>query len=228
MSRIPVWLNAPSRTLWVRFLAASLRRFFDLLYTRLAWTYDLVAWTSSMGQWRSWQQVALEGLPEGRVLELGHGPGHLLLDLGRVRPSVFGIDPSRQMSRLAARRLRRREEPGLLARASAGALPFRPAAFGAVVSTFPSEYILDPQTAREAHRVLRSGGCLVIVPTAEITGTAIYDRFARWLYAVTRQSGDVTDAWLEPLRRAGFTVETDRVQLARARVWRIRARRPGN
>ncbi|MGH2606725.1 MAG: hypothetical protein ACRDG5_09050, partial [Anaerolineales bacterium] len=58
------------------------------------------------------------------------------------------------------------------------------------------------------------------------TGTAIYDRFARWLYAITRQSGDVTDAWLDPLRRAGLTVETDRVQLARARVWRIRARRP--
>lgn len=212
--------------MWVRFLAASLRRFFDLLYTRLAWTYDLVAWTSSMGQWRSWQQVALEGLPEGRVLELGHGPGHLLFDLGRLRPSVFGIDTSRQMSRLAARRLRPQEGAAGLARASAGALPFPAAAFDAIVSTFPSEYILDPRTAHEAHRVLRSGGCLVILPTAEITGTAMYDRFARWLYAVTRQSGDVTDAWLEPLRRAGLTVETDRVQLARACVWRIRARRP--
>ncbi len=204
----------------------GLRAFFDLLYTRLAWIYDLVAWTSSMGQWRTWQQVALADLPEGRVLELGHGPGHLLLDLGSLRPSVFGVDSSRQMNRQAARRLRRKGMPARLARASAAALPFPAEAFGAVVSTFPSEYILDPRAASEARRVLGPGGCLVIIPTAEITGTAIYDRFARWLYAVTRQSGDVTDAGLEPLRQAGFTAEADRVQLARARVWRIRARRP--
>lgn len=226
MSRLPVWLSPSRRSLWSRVLAAGLGTFFHLLYTRLAWTYDLVAWTSSMGQWRAWQQVGLRDLPEGRVLELGHGPGHLLVDLLSLRPSVFGVDPSRQMSRLAARRLRRRRKPARLARASAGALPFPATAFGAVLASFPNEYILDPRTAHEARRVLLPGGCLVIIPSAEITGTAIYDRFARWLYAVTRQSGDVTDAWLEPLRRAGFDVEAEQVQLARACVWRVLARRP--
>lgn len=207
--------------MWLRFLAFSLRVFFDLLYTRMAWAYDLVAWTSSMGQWRSWQQVALDGLPPGRVLELGHGPGYVLLDLGLLGSTAYGVDTSPQMSRLAARRLRRQGRPARLARASAAALPFLGASFDAVVSTFPSEYILNERTAREARRVLRPGGCLVIVPSAEITGSGPQDRFVRWLYSVTRQAEGVTEAWLEPLRRAGFTVEAEQVRLDRADVWKV-------
>jgi SAM-dependent methyltransferase len=49
-------------------------------------------------------------------------------------------------------------------RAKAQALPFPDASFDSLVSTFPSEYIADPETLAELSRVLRPGGRLVIVP----------------------------------------------------------------
>jgi ubiquinone/menaquinone biosynthesis C-methylase UbiE len=66
------------RALWRRIVVLGFR----LLYHELAWSYDLVSWLASRGLWRRWQQAALAYLPvEGRFLEVGFGPGHLLLDL---------------------------------------------------------------------------------------------------------------------------------------------------
>src|SRR3989337_1455537 len=65
----------------VRLLTGFLRFFFQHLYTTLAPAYDLIAWTVSMGQWNQWVGTALEPLPAGPLLELGHGTGHLLRDL---------------------------------------------------------------------------------------------------------------------------------------------------
>jgi len=202
-----------------------MRVFFELLYTRLAWTYDLVAWASSMGQWRSWQRTALEDLPAGRVLELGHGPGHLLVDLGRSHASVFGIDRSRQMSRLAQRRLRRAGSVSRIARAAAFGLPFASRSFAAIVSTFPTEYILDPRTVHEVARVLAPGGLMVVIPVVAITGPGLFDRSAGWLNRVTGQSDSAGERWISPWRDGPFDVQVEHVILPRSRVWRIRARR---
>jgi ubiquinone/menaquinone biosynthesis C-methylase UbiE len=209
----------------VRLLYSLLRIFFELLYTRFAWTYDGVAWASSMGQWHTWQRAALEDLPAGRILELGHGPGHILVDLARSRTSAFGIDRSRQMSRIAGRRLRRAGSPGRIARASAFRLPFATQSFSAVVSTFPTEYILDPRTVHEVARILAPGGLMVVIPVAAITGPGIFDRSAGWLNRVTGQSDVAGERWIAPWREGPFDVEVERVVLPRSRVWRIRAHR---
>jgi len=202
-----------------------LRTFFELLYTRFAWTYDAVAWASSMGQWHAWQRTALEDLPAGRILELGHGPGHTLMDLVRSGVSAFAIDRSRQMSRLTGRRLRREGWPGRIARASAFRLPFATRSFAAVVSTFPTEYILDPRTVHEVARILAPGGLMVVIPVAAITGLGIFDRSAGWLNRVTGQSDAAGERWTAPWREGPFDVEVEQVVLPRSRVWRIRARR---
>src|SRR5512139_3093345 len=79
---------------------------FRLLYHELAFTYDAVAWLVSLGQWQAWGRTALARVRGPRVLEIGHGPGHLLIALARSDRQPIGIDLSPQMIRLAQRHIR--------------------------------------------------------------------------------------------------------------------------
>jgi len=205
-----------------------LRFFFKHLYTTFAWAYDFVAWTTSMGQWRKWQAAALHEDLQGPVLELGSGPGHLLLDLLRKGYSAFALDESRQMIRLAANRLRREGFDASLLRARAQNIPLPANTFAEVISTFPSEYILERHTLEEIWRVLRPGGELIVIGVARITGRGIQDRLAAWLYRFTGQAGDPGDRWMQPLEALGFVPRIERVQQARAIVLRFRVRKPAS
>jgi len=181
----------------------------------LAWTYDAIAYLVSVGQWNHWVLSAQETLTADPVLEIGHGPGHLLVKLG---PRATGLDPSRQMSRLAQRRLRRSGIKPRLVRARSQALPFRSASFGSLVSTFPAEYILEPRSIEEAWRVLRAGARLVIVAMAELRGRGALDRMANWLFRVTGQAGELPPDWIEPLVQVGFEIQRVDVPVQRSNV----------
>lgn len=204
-----------------RFLRASLRLFFKHLYTTFAWAYDLVAWTSSIGQWKTWQSVALEILPNGNTLELGHGPGHLLLTIAQNNQVGFGVEASAQMGRIAAKRLQKHGYKSNVIQALVQRLPLMSNYFSSVLSTFPSEYIIDQETLSEVWRVLQPGGIFVIVSSARITGRNLPDRAAAWLYRITGQSGESQDDWAEPFERLGFSSRLDYVQLHRATVVRV-------
>jgi len=207
----------------VRLLRAGLRWFFLHFYTSLAWTYDAIAYLVSVGQWNAWvfsAQQAVTGFP---VLEIGHGPGHLLVELGE---RAIGADPSRQMSRIAQRRLRRAGIQPRLVRARSQELPFRSASLGCLVSTFPAEYILEPASIREAWRVLRAGARLVIVAMAEIRSRRPLDRLASWLFRITGQSGEILPEWTEPLVRIGFSVLRVDVPVSNANVVQIIGSKP--
>jgi ubiquinone/menaquinone biosynthesis C-methylase UbiE len=208
-----------------RFLRASLRLFFKHLYTTFAWAYDLVAWTSSLGQWKVWQSTALEILPDGNILELGHGPGHLLLKLAQNNQVGFGVDASAQMGCIASKRLHKHGYKTNVIQALGQRLPLMSGHFSSVLSTFPSEYIIDPDTLSEVWRVLQPGGAFVIVSSARISGRNLPDRFAAWLYRITGQSGKLHEGWAEPLERLGFSSHLDYVQLPRATVLRVIARK---
>lgn len=189
-------------------LVVVLRLFFRLIYGPLAWTYDVVAWTVSRGRWKEWGAAALSWLPEGPVLELAHGPGHLLVCMARQGLQPVGLDLSPQMSALARRRLRRAAVPLRLVQARAERLPFRDIAFRAVVATFPAEFIMDPSTAREAARVLVSGGTVVIVPTAIPGGRNPVAVALRFLYRVTGQSAVPPERAWQSWQDAGFSLRT--------------------
>jgi ubiquinone/menaquinone biosynthesis C-methylase UbiE len=198
-----------------------LRLAFRLLYYEMAWTYDWVSWFVSMGQWRAWQRAALPCLRGQKILEIAHGTGNTLLDLRALGFAPTGIDLSPAMGALARRKLRAH---GLmdaipLARARVQALPFPAESFESLLATFPTEFIVDPAAIREFHRVLRSGGVLVVVPSAHITGLGLPDRFAEWLFRVTGQS--LSD-WYAPLLHrygeAGFAARLESVTLPRSVV----------
>ena len=170
----------------MRLLFFLLRPVYHLLYHQFAWTYDFVAALVSAGRWKDWVRTALPYL-QGRVLEIGFGPGHLQLAMHERGLRSFGLDESRQMARQAGRRLRRAGLRPHLARGRAQTLPFAASVFDSVVATFPSEYIFDPGTLREIRRVLLPGGELVIVGSAWPTGSHPWARLAGWLLRVTGQ-----------------------------------------
>ena len=208
-----------------QFLKKLLRWFFTQLYTRLAWAYDLVAWTTSMGQWKTWQSAALETLPDGDLLEVGHGTGHLLLNLARAKRKIIGIDSSIQMGRIAARRLKRNGHRPNVIRSFVQHLPLPSSHFSCVLSTFPSEYIFDPDTLCEVQRVLQPDGIFIVICTVNIIGRSIPDRFAAWLYRITGQTGEPGDNWSQPFTQVGFHAQLNYVQQERAVVQRIVARK---
>lgn len=107
-------------------------------------------------------------LPDGAsVLDVGAGPGGLLVELARSRADIHlvGIDPSADMVSHATRRL---VSAQLTSQAearlgSAEHLPFPDGSFDAVVSTLSSHHWADPDAAiAEQARVLRAGGQLWI------------------------------------------------------------------
>ncbi len=171
-----------AHTLWGRLIGFGFR----LLYNELAWTYDAVSWVVSFGEWRRWQRSALPEVRGPRVLEVGHGPGHLLASLESAGRLVFGLDVSPYMGRLAKKR-----SGAPLVRGRVQELPFRAGAFDSVISTFPTEYILRPDSLAAIHRVLVADGALVIVPEGHLTGNSPLHRFIEWLFKITGQRDDV-------------------------------------
>lgn len=184
----------------------------------MAWTYDGVAAFVSLGLWKEWIKTVLPYLKAGRILELGFGPGHLQAELLQKGLPVTGLDLSPQMSRQAARRLGKMGFLPRLVRGRAQALPFPEAVFERVVATFPSEYINDPLTLTEIERVLVPGGRAVILALAWINGNTVLEKAAAWLFRVTGEAPEWEDRFLDPVRKAGFQVQVEWVELKSSRL----------
>jgi len=185
---------------------------YHLLYRQLAWTYDAVASAVSQGQWQLWGGAALPYLRGPRVLDLGHGPGHLLPVLAQAGFDAVGYDLSPYMGRIARRRLARCGLRIPLARGLAQGLPFSNGAFHSVVCTFPSEFL------SEIGRVLAAGGVLILVPMALLTGGGPLTRPLLWLYAITGQRPPDKAPPPPHFEPAGFHSDVKWVSLPRSRV----------
>jgi ubiquinone/menaquinone biosynthesis C-methylase UbiE len=138
---------------------------------------------------------------KGEVLDVGTGPGRLLIALAQSRPDLrlVGVDPSEDMVALSRANLK---AAGVADRARvqtgfAEDLPFPPESFDLVVSTLSAHHWADSASAlSEQARVLRPGGQLRIydlrgknlkqlasgpIPTGITLAPQSDRRFAGWL-----------------------------------------------
>lgn len=223
--------------LWSRLVRTGFR----LLYNEMAWTYDTVSWSVSLGAWRAWQRAALPYLAGPRVLEIAHGPGHMLLAMYEMGLHAVGLDLSPAMGRQARRRLCRAGATVPLLCARVQDLPLAEASFDSALATFPTDFIAEAETLAAVFRVLRPGGQFVIVPEGHLTGRGPLRRFIGWLFRITGQRWpDEPDAagtpWLAaapmwpPLEKrfqaAGFTVRLVEIRLEGSSVSIIIAEKP--
>lgn len=187
-----------------------MRFFFNLLYHPFAFTYDLVAWVVSFGRWNDWVFSIVPFIKGTRILELGHGPGHLQRILLSRGLFAVALDESKQMGGLAKHRL---GDSANLTRGLAQSLPYANETFESIVSTFPSEYIFDPRTLSEVRRVLRSRGRLIVLPVAFPKNL-----FLRWLYKVTGESPSDINGFIQhrlqrPFVDANFHAEIETIEV---------------
>jgi SAM-dependent methyltransferase len=216
----------PKLPIFSRLLAWLLRQYFQLLYHQLAWTYDFVAWTVSLGQWKTWVRAVLPYLHNSLVLELGHGPGHLQIALNQRGTPCIGVDQSPQMGGQASRRLHRQHIQPALIHARAQHLPFQSGSIPQVVATFPTEYIADPQSLTEIFRVLTPDGSAVVLLLAWITGNRVFERLAATLFRLTGESPIWNDHFLSPARAAGFSAHSEFIDILSSRLAFIHLRKP--
>ncbi len=224
-------------TLWQKLVSFGFR----LLYNELAWTYDLVSWLVSLGRWREWQTAAL-GFVTGRdVLEIAHGPGHILLKLHQRGFRVTGCDLSPAMSRIAANRLHKANlaQQIPLFRCAIPDIPIKATSFDTVLSQFPTSFIFEPATLSTIFKILRPHGRLVILPEAQLTGQGPIYRLITWLFIITGQrekESSTNHTNLDPgiwhpltnrLHQAGFTnISVETITLPTSQATLIIAQKP--
>ena len=110
------------------------------------------------------ERARLVPLARGRVLEVGFGSGLNLPFYSRAVERLYGLDPSRELWRLARRRIDTTGVPFEFIPGSAEVIPLPEASIDDVVMTWTACSIANAERAlREIRRVLMPGGRLLFV-----------------------------------------------------------------
>lgn len=194
---------------------------YHLLYHQLSWSYDVAAWLVSLGNWSQWTEAGLSFLHTPNVLEIGFGPGHLLDKMAALGIKCIGIDASQQMCTKAVKNIASCNDYAqspIIVRGSSFSLPFPDRLFNSVIATFPSNYIFNHDTFKEAARVLVPGGNLIIVLSAVIIGNRICERMVAWLFGSSSDNDHWQEAMIKPIANPLFSLSFHWITLSTSKV----------
>ena len=189
-------------------------------YDKLAGVYDLLAERSEQPM-RNLGLALLAAKPGERVLEIGPGTGHCLVQLANaVGPEgrVFGIDLSEKMV-TAAQELIERE--GLADRVSltcgdAESLPYDDDSLDAIFMSFTLELFDTPEIPRvlsSCRRVLSSGGRLVSVSVSREGSPGVMLQAFEWTHRHFPNLMDCRPIYVRrALEAAGFQISESRTE----------------
>jgi len=140
---------------------------FDFLYhIYRGWPlfYSNLTQLLSVGQWEKWQDKVFEDLSGKKVLEIGVGPGKLLLRMAKKGYDVTGLEVARQMAYEARKRIRKAGFEIDIISHSVYHMPFSDGTFDAIVMTFVLGEIHDLDRAiEEMKRVLKPKMKIIVI-----------------------------------------------------------------
>lgn len=148
--------------------------------------------------------------PDGRVLDLGCGGGHVSLRVAPHAAGVIASDLSDEMLEAVQRAAAERALDRIrVQRCAAEELPFADDAFDVVLSRFSAHHWSDLDAGlREARRVLKPDGIAVLVDSVS-PGRPLLDTHLQAIEVLrdaTHVRNYAADEWLAALARAGFAV----------------------
>ena len=134
--------------------------------------YDRINRFATLGQVSRWRRIVRKMLPEGRILEIGCGPGSFAEEV--IGRDLVCLDPIPEMieearNRVNEARSSRGEGPAEFVEAIAEELPFEDNSFDAVCTLFSFRDWFDKKAGlSESLRVLRPGAPIIIIDPAKV------------------------------------------------------------
>jgi ubiquinone/menaquinone biosynthesis C-methylase UbiE len=129
----------------------------------LASAYEKSARMAIESYYRSVAEEVVDHLPEGKILDLGTGPGYLPIEIARRSAGIHitGVDLNRKLIATARSKAAQAGLSDRLTfhRGNANRIAFDDAVFDMVISTGMLHSLKDPvNVMQEMHRVLKQGG----------------------------------------------------------------------
>src|SRR5262245_29797490 len=189
-------------------------------YNKIARIYDLMA-EHSEGPMREKGMKLLDVKPGEKVLEIGFGTGHCVVELAKAAGPdglVCGVDISDKMVELAqefvdAAGYKERVE---LKRGDGGPLAYPDAMFGALFTSFTLEVFATPDIPKfleECKRVLKPSGRFSVVAVSKMGKDGAIMKAYEWTHKHFPNLVDCRPIYVQAaLEAAGFNVKAQQVE----------------